>query len=224
MSETEGKRAPGDARRLDRFLVRAIWIATLVLLAFTAFLVWQVTGAPKPPRVLSPAEQRAEEIKAQLKLAKNAKSPDLHNQLGEMYYLMGDESGARKEFETALKYRKDFGPSVRNLVSMAWIAGDQDKAMADLKAYLARQEADAEAWFLLGTYQQDKQLWADAATSYTQSLERNKTDSVALHRLGVCLEEQGKKDEAIARYKESLKYVPDYEPALEALTRLGVDK
>jgi predicted AlkP superfamily phosphohydrolase/phosphomutase/Flp pilus assembly protein TadD len=44
------------------------------------------------------------------------------------------------------------------------------------------------------------------------------------HNLGVVLERQGKRDEAIGEYRTALRYAADYEPSRTALARLGVPR
>jgi len=110
----------------------------------------------------------------------------------------------------------------RNLAAIAFEQQDYRKA-AQMYRALVEQEPDdaalrasfAGALGALGRYE-------EAIVQLDRSLAIDSLNPEGHHNRGAALERLGRRDEAIASYREAVRYRGDYEPSLRALDRLGV--
>lgn len=75
----------------------------------------------------------------------------------------------------------------------------------------------------LQTWQQT-QWWHDSVALWTRALAFDARNDIAAFNLAVAFDNDGRKDEAIARYEETLALIPDHEPARRALVNLRADR
>jgi tetratricopeptide (TPR) repeat protein len=66
--------------------------------------------------------------------------------------------------------------------------------------------------------------WHDSIALWTRALEFDARNDVATYNLAVALEADGRRDEAIGRYEQTLALIPDHEPARRALVNLRADR
>ena len=62
--------------------------------------------------------------------------------------------------------------------------------------------------------------WRDSVTLWTRAVEREPRNDVALYNLAHALEERGDEAEAVRRYEQTLRLLPDHAPARRNLQRL----
>ena len=62
--------------------------------------------------------------------------------------------------------------------------------------------------------------WHDSTTLWTRALEFDARNDIATYNLAVALQADGRRDEAITRYEQTLALIPDHEPARRALVNL----
>ncbi|TLM78060.1 MAG: tetratricopeptide repeat protein [Actinobacteria bacterium] len=227
-SEAQGLAEPSEPspevlrrRRFNRLLRRAVMASVVLTLVGVTFVVWSVTSGPR--RTDAPANQVEWKI-VELRevVAKNPKSARAHANLGVALLVNEQEDEARKEFNAALKIKKDDAVAITGLAEIDWRHGNHDKAIKSLTALSVRQPKNPDVWLQLGVWLQAEEQWQKAADAYEEVLKINAFDSSTLYRLGVCFEKLGKRELAIAKYQQSIRYVPDYEYSCAALERLGV--
>jgi tetratricopeptide (TPR) repeat protein len=66
--------------------------------------------------------------------------------------------------------------------------------------------------------------WHDSITLWTRALEFDTRNDIATYNLAVALQADGRRDDAIARYEQTLALIPDHEPARQALVNLRADR
>jgi tetratricopeptide (TPR) repeat protein len=111
----------------------------------------------------------------------------------------------------------------RNLAAIAFEQGDYRKA-AQMYHALVEQEPDdaalrasfAGALGALGRYD-------EALAQLDRSIAIDALNPEGHHNRGVAHERLGRRDEAIASYREAVRYRGDYQPSLAALARLGAN-
>jgi tetratricopeptide (TPR) repeat protein len=66
--------------------------------------------------------------------------------------------------------------------------------------------------------------WHDSISFWTRAIDLDETNDIATFNLAVALEHEGRKDEAIERYAQTLALIPAHEPARLASTRLRAER
>lgn len=110
----------------------------------------------------------------------------------------------------------------RNLAAIAFENRDYRKAAEMYRALVQQEPEDAAlrasfagALGALGRYD-------EAIAQLDRSLAIDPLNPEGHHNRGAALERLGRRDEAVAAYREAVRYRGDYAPSLAALTRLGV--
>src|SRR5262249_30052705 len=62
--------------------------------------------------------------------------------------------------------------------------------------------------------------WHDSTALWTRALAFDARNDIAAYNLAVALQAEGRRDEAIGRYEQTLALIPDHEPARRALVNL----
>lgn len=102
--------------------------------------------------------------------------------------------------------------------------GRIDDSLAAFEAAEATERPlDASDWFNWGFTLMNARRPADAEAKFRRALEARPDHVSARLQLGVVLETTGRRDEAIACYREVLRLVPDSLPARERLQALGAE-
>lgn len=109
----------------------------------------------------------------------------------------------------------------RNLAAIAFENRDYRKSAQMYQTLVAAEPDDAAlrasfagALGALGRYD-------EALVQLDRSLAIDRLNPEGHHNRGAALERLGRRDEAIASYREAVRYRGDYEPSLQALARLG---
>ena len=71
---------------------------------------------------------------------------------------------------------------------------------------------------------QGTRWWHDSIALWTRALEFDARNDIATYNLAVALQADGRRDEAIARYEQTLALIPDHEPARRALVNLRINR
>jgi len=78
---------------------------------------------------------------------------------------------------------------------------------------------------LLGTLTwQGVHWWHDSTTLWTRALAFDARNDIATYNLAAALQAEGRRDEAIGRYEQTLALIPDHEPARRALISLRTNR
>ena len=102
--------------------------------------------------------------------------------------------------------------------------GNRDRAIDELKKGVRADSANTAALIQLGYTFARKKDYPQAMATFEEVLRKDpKASAPALFGLGSMYEEQGKKQEALKKYRESLERSPAYVPALNNLASLYAD-
>lgn len=152
-----------------------------------------VAAAPERPLyrfnhglALSRAGRNDEAVAAYRKaVALKGDFADAWNNLG---LLLGEDPAAAEEAFTAAVAASPGHAAARvNLARAQCARRARDAAAATLKPLLATPQAPAEAWFLMGTIEEDEQRFEEAIACYHRALERDPGFSRARNNIGTAL-------------------------------------
>jgi Flp pilus assembly protein TadD len=77
---------------------------------------------------------------------------------------------------------------------------------------------------LSATTRREISWWRDSVTLWTRALAIDPSNDIATFNLAVAFDEAGRRDEAIARYEQTLVLIPDHVPARNALANLRASR
>src|SRR5262249_52029320 len=66
--------------------------------------------------------------------------------------------------------------------------------------------------------------WHDSTSLWTRALAFDARNDIATYNLAVALQAEGRRDEAIGRYEQTLALIPDHDPARRALVNLRTNR
>ncbi len=98
--------------------------------------------------------------------------------------------------------------------------GYADEAQAAFQRVVDANPGYANAWFNLGTIYLNKKQYAEARRCLQQTLRISPTDADAWNNLGLISGEEGKYDEALDEFLHSARANPNYELAVQNMTRI----
>jgi len=110
----------------------------------------------------------------------------------------------------------------RTLANLAFEGGRYAEAAATYEALIRDDPKDASLHASLAAALGALGRLDEAREQLRVAADLDPLSPEVRHNLGVVLERQGKRDEAIAAYRAALRYRSDYEPSRTALKRLGV--
>ncbi len=110
----------------------------------------------------------------------------------------------------------------RTLANLAFEDGRYADAAATYEALIRADPKDASLRTSLAAALGALGRLDEARTQLALAAQLDPLSPEVQHNLGVVLERQDKRDEAIAAYRAALRYRSDYEPSRQALARLGV--
>lgn len=202
--------APDD-RRLSLFL-RIGAVVLVVALAAFGFLYYQdqhVTAAP------SMVEQQIGLAEAALR--KNPNNVQARLQLALVYEQAKRYDDSIAQFDQVLKVVPDSKDALLGKGFALMTKGDLDKAIAPLtkvvKATRTGEFAGADdqlgaAYYYLGVIAVKQKKPDEALTQLTHALKIQPTDSDAMYQVGLARLQKGQNPEAVATFKEALRFVP----------------
>ncbi len=208
-----------DAQGVPRWMVAAVIILIIAIVGVGALLVFSVF-AEKDPLPISAVERDI--ILYQDKVAKNPQDPQAYGSLAQAYLAAERYPEALAEANRLIKLQpKNLGGLYLRGLALR-LTGDYDGALEAYDAVLALVPTEAEAMYQKSVVMRAKGD-LDGAQKYLQAaVAANPMASDVRVQLGAVYESKGQKEKAVEQYREALRYVPDYAPALEALRRLGV--
>ncbi|HEY7328794.1 MAG TPA: tetratricopeptide repeat protein [Gemmataceae bacterium] len=98
-------------------------------------------------------------------------------------------------------------------------AQNLDRAQACFQMATELAPDHAEAWLRLGRVQAQTHD-PQAEESFRRAIQCKPHSSQAHYNLGLCLKEQGRREDAAAEFREALRCQPDYDPARTALREI----
>ncbi len=209
----------GSARTYN-LIIGGIILVMVAILLVGALLIKGVF-TEKPPQ--SPAER--ELIIAQDEVNRNPASIAAHLGLGEAYYALGRYDEAIEEFEKSIELATKLKPKKYPIpyyhLGLAYQAkGDEKEAIKNFEKVFEILPKYAPARFELGKIYLEKKDYPKALENFKNCVEGDPTIADYHYCLGLTYEKMGEKEKAIASYNEALRFVPDYNLAIEGLKRL----
>ncbi len=109
----------------------------------------------------------------------------------------------------------------RNLAAIHYKAGNFAEAELIYRKLLESDPNNAHLHTSLAGVLGTQGRLMDAETHLLKALDAEPDGADTYHNLGVVYERRGNRDQSIAAYREALRCAPDYQPAKDALIRLG---
>lgn len=148
----------------------------------------------------------------------------LRVELGWAFAQAGNYDRALEEYQNALKIDKKNVAAKYNM-ALIYLQKNQDqKAVKLLEELIKERPAFTEARLTLGEYYLQTKKYDDALKHFHFVLKANPGTVDYIYLIGQALEGKGKIKEAIQQYELALRYVPDFQPAKEALEKLKAKK
>lgn len=167
----------------------------------------------------------SKQIEEQLKfyneeVKKNPNDPESRVQLGYAYFLDKDYDEAIKQFKTAKSLDKNYFDAYLNL-SIVYDRQDRiDDALQNAIKATEISPRDYKGHLMKGMSYRKLKMYKEANEALAEADRLNVGNTDTIYEIGLVAEDQGKKEEAEAIYKEALAYDPLFKPALNALDRL----
>jgi tetratricopeptide (TPR) repeat protein len=167
----------------------------------------------------------SKQIEDQLKfykgeVKKNPNDPESRVQLGYAYFLDKDYDEAIKQFKTAKSLDKNYFDAYLNL-SIVYDRQDRiDDALQNAIKATEISPRDYKGHLMKGKSYRKSKMYKEANEALAEADRLNVGNTDTIFEIGLVAEDQGKKEEAEAIYKEALEYDPLFKPALNALERL----
>ena len=151
-----------------------------------------------------------------------AQDPHILALAGEVYLANGDVAGAARHYEEAKSILPKNAALQTRLAQIRFVAGDPDRAVAELEtASVGDPNAYQADLVLITNYLRKRD--ADKALDALKSLEKKQPDNPLTHNLkGLALILKGNVSEARVSFERALKLRPTYMPAVANLARLDL--
>jgi tetratricopeptide (TPR) repeat protein len=167
-------------------------------------------------------EKIAEQIKFyKAEVNKSPNDPKNRVQLGYSYFLAKDYDEAIKEYKIAKSLDKNYFDAYLNLSIVYDIKGEQDAALQNAIKATEISPKDYKGHLLKGRSYRKLKMYEEANKALNEADQLNQGNTDTIYEIGLVAEDQGKKKEAEAIFKDALAYDPLYKPALKALDRLS---
>jgi tetratricopeptide (TPR) repeat protein len=144
--------------------------------------------------------------------------------LAAAYLEMGKVNTAAKEAKIATRLAPDSGQA---FYVLGLTEKEQGKLGEAAKSFEKAAKMDGQlgpfyqtCWLELAKVRMDQKDYKKAIKAYDEALDYGPESAPILYDMGVAYEKSGDKKTALAYYKETLEFIPDYEEALTAAKRL----
>ena len=167
-------------------------------------------------------EKVAEQIKFYKdEVKKSPNDPKSRVQLGYAYFLDENYDEAIKQYKTAKSLDKNYFDAYLNL-SIVYDKQDKiDDALQNAIKATQISPKDYKGHLLKGRAYRKLKMYEEANKALNEADRLNEGTTDTIYEIGLVAEDQGKKKEAEAIYKDALSYDPLFKPALKALDRLA---
>lgn len=152
---------------------------------------------------------------------KSPKSSELRVELGWVYAQQGKWDLAISEYENALKIDKNNLAAKFNIALVKLQKNDLQEAKKLLEEVVEARKTFTEARLTLGEVLTELKEYDEALKHYEFVLAANPGTVDYIMLIGQVYEKKGELDKAKERYQKAIAYVPDYQPAKDALAKLG---
>jgi len=150
----------------------------------------------------------------------NPRDENLHNNLGNIYRVIGLDEEALKEFEKALKINP-YLVEVHNNLGIFYIdRGLYDQAIREYMLALEINPNLAGVHNNLGNVYRKKGLYNKALNEYREAVDLDRSLVEAYNNLGVTLAEMGELRQAVEQFRKALRRNPEYERARSNLEKV----
>lgn len=207
---------------------REVSLRTAVVVVLTAVLLVAGVGTAIGYRVfwersLQPSQVDVAIARWQAEVSKNPKSLVGWTELGVALYEKGQIDQAEEKLRKALSLDKN-AARARYYLGIVYIdKGRFDEAIAEFKEILKRDINNPLVFSQMAKAYDGKKDYQNALKNLDYIIEFIDPSLTEVHyQRGEVLEKMGRQKEAIEAYRKAASFDPDYEPAQEALKRLGV--
>lgn len=217
------KNEPEKKIKKDRFT----WWQTTILLVGT-LVICLAAGYFISDKYLwtnTDSKQIAEQIKFYKdEVKRSPNDPKNRVQLGYSYFLDENYDEAIKEFKIAKSLDKNYFDAYLNLSIVYDKEGKIDDSLQNAIKATEISPRDYKGHLLKGRAYRKLKMYKEAEKALEEADRLNQGNTDTIYEIGLVAEDQGKKKEAEAIYKDALSYDPLYKPALTALDRLASKK
>jgi tetratricopeptide (TPR) repeat protein len=211
---------PESKIKKDRFTG---WQSTLLLVGTLAICL--VAGYYISDTFLwekTDSKQIAEQIKFyKAEVKQNPNDPKSRVQLGYSYFLDKDYDEAIKQYKTAKTLDENYFDAYLNLSIVYDKEGRTDDALQNAIKATEISPKDYKGHLMKGKSYRKLKMYEEANIALAEADRLNPGNTDTIYEIGFVAEDQGKKKEAEAIYKEALEYDPLFKPALTALERIA---
>lgn len=212
---------PESKVKMDRF---TWWQSTLLLVS--TLVICLTAGYYISDQFLWDKSAQAKQIDDQITFYKEEvkqkpNDPKNRVQLGYSYFLKKDYDEAIKQYKTAISLDDNFFDAYLNL-SIVYDKQDRtDDALQNAIKATEISPRDYKGHILKGKSYRKLKMYDEANEALAEADRLNAGNVDTIYEIGLVAENQGKKKDAEAIYKEALTFDPLFKPALEALERIA---
>jgi tetratricopeptide (TPR) repeat protein len=143
----------------------------------------------------------------QITLKSSPKASVLYNNLGNLFFKMGEMNNAKTQYERALNLRPDFAEAHNNLGSVYYNKGELEFAEKEFIKAIKLKPDYADAYSNLGVIYRDKKLYKKAIIANKKAL-RLKPTSKTHNNLGIVYSMINEDEKAINEFLKAIKLNP----------------
>ena len=152
---------------------------------------------------------------------KSPNSSELRVELGWVYTQQGQWDKALEEYENAIKLNKDNLTAKYNIALVKLQQNKLEEVRTLLEEVVEARKTFTEARLTLGEVLLELKEYDKAMEHFQFALNANPGTVDYIMLIGQTYEKKGELDKAKEQYEKAVAYVPDYQPAKDALAKLG---
>lgn len=162
-------------------------------------------------------EPKRAAVAAKLAIHADPQAEWAHRLLSHAMSATGESAGALLHAETALRLAPEKPETLLNAHHRYWDSGEKEKARAVAARLLALFPDEADTHQLLGRMALREKRWVVAEGYLRQALRLNASCGVSMQLLGISLQNQGRKAEALDCFHQAARLNPQSESARSSL-------